>query len=230
MTFGIQYSGEVLLQDLLPTGQFRKLPVKMANELSKIILWMSQKCVCSARQFRKISIKAWIYSTCKSQLQLSHIYPHQPPQLGGFLLNRYGNPVPAGFFREKKGIQVGSKLEDLIVSVVIFGHPFDKYAQVKFDHETPKIIKKSGYHQKFLKPPPSAMNHQVSLENSKSYQAVPAKLIADSGHQNITEALLAALIQTDSLTSCGKYNSQNFNNHFCMQKSRFAIWMSSLIL
>jgi len=59
-------------------------------------------------------------------------------------LNRYGNPVPAGFFREKKGIQVGSKLEDLIVSVVIFGHPFDKYAQVKLDHETPKIIKNLG--------------------------------------------------------------------------------------
>lgn len=80
-----------------------------------------------------------------------------------------------GFSGKKKGIQVGSKLEDLIVSVVIFGHPFDKYAQVKFDHETPKIIKKSGYHQKFLKPPPSAMNHQVSLENSKSYQAVPGE-------------------------------------------------------
>jgi len=53
------------------------------------------------------------------------------------------------------------------------------------------------------------------LKTRKVTKPCLAKLIADSGHQNITEALLAALIQTDSLTSCGKYNSQNFNNHFC---------------
>ena len=118
-------------------------PVKMANKLSKIILWMSQKCVWSARQFRKISIKAWIYSTCKSQLQLSHIYPHQPPQLGGFLLNRYGNPVPAGFSGKKKGIQVGSKLEDLVISVVICSTPLKNMRKSNWIIN-PKNQQKSG--------------------------------------------------------------------------------------
>ena len=134
------------------------------------------------------------------------------------------------FFWEKKGIQVGSKVEDLIVSVVIFGNPFEKYAQVKLDHETPKIIKNLGTIR-------NSWNHHLApwiiksvLKTRKVTKRCLAKLIADSRHQNITEALLAALIQTDSLTSCGQYNSQNFNNQFCMQKSRFVIWMSRLIL
>ena len=111
-----------------------------------------------------------------------------------------------------------------------FWEPFEKYAQVKLDHETPKIIKNLGTIR-------NSWNHHLApwiiksvLKTRKVTKPCLAKLIADSRHQNITEALLAALIQTDSLTSCGQYNSQNFNNQFCMQKSRFVIWMSRLIL
>ena len=131
MTFGIQYSREVLLQDLLPTGQFLfsrqdGQQIEENHPLTKMFLEKTQ-------QF-KINI------TQGQGLNFSNLFATS--STWGISVEQIWKSGTCGFFRgEKKGIQVGSKVENLIVSVVIFGHPFEKYAQVKLDHETPKSSK-----------------------------------------------------------------------------------------